>query len=87
MEVCPFTEFLIYTIPHQIYVQFCLDLQIIVLLITFRHSTRVIVRLSHRIRASLLWMLPSLFIKDENSYNIVQLTRQKGKWIQSSVFK
>ncbi len=26
-------------------------------------------------------------VKDENSYNIVQLTRQKGKWIQSSVFK
>ena len=44
-------------------VQFCLDLQIILLLIKFWPSTRNIDRLSfYYIRASLLWMISSLLI-------------------------
>ena len=44
-------------------VQFCLDLQIIILLIKFWPSTRNIGRLSfYYIRASLLWMISSLLI-------------------------
>ena len=44
-KVCPYTS-RIYAILQQIYVQFCLDLQIKVPLITVCFSTRVIIHLS-----------------------------------------
>ena len=58
LKVCPFTVSCIYTILQQIYVQFCLNLQIKVLLIK---SAVVIVRISD-FRASLSWVLSSLVI-------------------------
>ena len=46
MKKCPFTVSCIYAILQQMYVLIRLDLEVYVLLVKYRHSTRLIVRLS-----------------------------------------
>ena len=55
MKVYPFIVCYIYAVLQQIQEQFCLDLEINVLLIKFRHSTL----LPSDFRGSILWMLSS----------------------------